>query len=390
MDYLVFSHLRWDFVFQRPQQLLTRCGRDHRVLFWEEPIYTDSRQASLRATPREPNITVLLPELPAGMGEREGWAAQQELLTQYLAENGIVDYVAWYYSPMAMQFTRTLKPLATVYDCMDELSAFRGAPPGLTRAEAQLFEAADLVFTGGQSLYEAKRSRHSSVHCFPSSIDFQHFSTARRMEGEPPDQAVIPRPRFGYCGVIDERIDTALLLELANRHPDRHFVMVGPVVKISESELPRAANIHYLGGKHYSELPAYLSGWDAALMPFAINEATRFISPTKTPEYLAAGRRVVSTPIRDVVSPYGDLGLVAVASTADDFSSALQNALQRESKEEEEAWLTRVDNFLARNSWDSTWNRMKQLVHETIRRRRSMSPSSTISAGTSQSATITE
>ena len=178
---------------------------------------------------------------------------------------------------------------------------------------------ADLVFTGGQSLYEAKRGQHPRVFAFPSSVDAAHFARARRATDDPADQAAIPHPRLGFFGVIDERMDLDLLAAIADARPDWHLVIIGPVVKVDPASYRERANIHYLGKKDYQELPGYLAGWDVALLPFAINESTRFISPTKTPEYLAAGKPVVSTPIRDVVRPYGMRGLVHIAATADDF-----------------------------------------------------------------------
>ena len=221
--------------------------------------------------------------------------------------------VTWYYTPMMLPFSRHLDASVVVYDCMDELSKFRFAPERLLDLEQELIDRADLVFTGGTSLYEAKKSRHGNVHCFPSSVDRKHFATARRELPQPDDQAELKHPRLGFYGVIDERFDIDLLRQIAELRPDWSFVMVGPVVKISEDELPRAANIHYLGGKTYEQLPAYLSGWDVALMPFAMNESTQFISPTKTPEYLAGGKPVVSTPVKDVVRSYGHLQGVHIA-----------------------------------------------------------------------------
>jgi UDP-galactopyranose mutase len=266
---------------------------------------------------------------------------------------------------MARNFTRQIPAAAIIYDCMDELSAFRGAPPGLRAAEAELLDAADLVFTGGQSLYESKRNRHPSVHCFPSSIDFQHFVQARRTS-ESPDQAGIPHPKLGYCGVIDERMDLDLIREVAQARPEWQIVMIGPVVKISESDLPRAANIHWLGGRKYDELPAYMSGWDVALLPFALNESTKFISPTKTPEYLAAGLPVISTPITDVVRPYGEKQLVTIAATSQEFISAIERHLAPQRAEAKQNHQDTTDRFLAGNSWQQTWDRMYALIRKQV------------------------
>ena len=249
---------------------------------------------------------------------------------------------------------------------MDELSAFKGAPRALKDYETELLKRADLVFTGGQSLYEAKRDQHRNIYAFPSSIDAAHFAQARASRSEPADQAGIPHPRMGFFGVIDERMDVELLDAVAAARPDWHLVMIGPVVKIDPAELPCRDNIHYLGGKTYAELPLYLSGWDVALLPFARNESTRFISPTKTPEYLAAGRAVVSTSIRDVVRPYGEQNLVHIADTPAEFIAAIESALS----EDTALRMQKVDPFLAQTSWDETWGRMAELIDDVVTARR--------------------
>jgi glycosyltransferase involved in cell wall biosynthesis len=364
-DLVCLSHLRWDFVTQRPQHLLNRCARDRRVFFVEEPVF-DGGSARLEIGQRESGVWVVVPHLPEGL--RSGVAVEAMLtgmIDRLFAERAIRDHVLWYYTPMALGFTRHLRPLATVYDCMDELSAFRGAPPALRAREAELFRRADLVFTGGQSLYEVKRDKHPAVYAFPSSIERAHFARARGPLSDPQDQAAIPGPRLGFFGVLDERFDAELLAAVAAARPRWQFVMIGPVVKIDPASLPRRANIHYLGGRRYEELPAYLSGWDVALMPFAMNESTRFISPTKTPEYLAAGRPVVSTPVRDVVRPYGTQGLVEIAATAEEFVAAAEKLLAAGARWRRE-WLARVDAFLAQSSWDETWARMSRLIDEAV------------------------
>ncbi len=378
-DLVCLSHLRWDFVYQRPQHLMSRFARDHRVFFFEEPDLHDG-PARLDISERPGGVRVAVPRLPHGLSPEEAEAAQRDLLQGMLADHGIADYILWYYTPMALGFSQGLAPAAIVYDCMDELSLFRGAPPSLLDRESRLLALADLVFTGGQSLYEAKRERHSAVHAFPSSIDAEHFGRARRpVAPEPADQAAIPRPRLGYFGVIDERIDLDLLAAAAEARPDWQWVMIGPVVKIDPESLPRRSNIHYLGMKSYDELPSYLAGWDAALMPFALNESTRFISPTKTPEYLAGGRPVVSTPIRDVVRPYGELELVEIAEDPESFVAAAERAMTRhgEGAPGRAEWLRRVDDFIARGSWSRTFRHMSDLIEGAVSKRRGRSNGAT-------------
>jgi UDP-galactopyranose mutase len=365
-DLLCFSHLRWHFVTQRPQHLLTRAARTRRVFFWEEPWWDADDNGdgtpTLEVMREGENVWVLRPHLP-----RAGNADEmlRELLGRFMADQHMTRYIRWYYTPMMLSFTSHLAPEATIYDCMDELSGFLFAPPELREREQQLFAAADVVFTGGMSLYEAKRKQHPNVHAFPSSIDESHFAKAKSITVDTHDQAAIPHPRAGFFGVLDERFDHALMAEVARLRPDVHFIFLGPVVKIDPATLPQAKNIHYLGGKSYAELPQYLAGWDVALIPFALNESTRYISPTKTPEYLAAGKPVVSTPIHDVISGYGNAGLVAIAHTAEEFAGALDKALEPPT----EAWKQAVAEKLSTTSWDRTWDAMSQEIDRVLKPR---------------------
>ncbi|RYD96493.1 MAG: glycosyltransferase family 1 protein [Sphingobacteriales bacterium] len=345
-DLVVFSHLRWDFVFQRPQHILSRLANAYRITFIEEEVdaagpdgYTDYLAA--------PNIRVFRPHLQKDNGG-DITARKRALVDGIIEALGIYDFIAWYYTPMAYAFTRHLSPALVIYDCMDELSAFLFSPPDLLANEAALLQAADLVFTGGYSLYEAKKDKHPAVYCMPSSIDKAHFAKARAIGQEPADQVGIPVPRIGFFGVIDERFDSRLIREAAARKPEWHFVIIGPVVKINPDDLPRRSNIHYLGSKSYEELPSYIRSWQIAMLPFAINEATRFISPTKTPEYLSAGKPVLSTPVKDVVRTYGENGLAAIVANTDEFIAEGEKCLQQNDPE----WLVKVDRFLATMSWD--------------------------------------
>jgi UDP-galactopyranose mutase len=370
-DVVCFSHLRWDFVFQRPQHLLTRCTKQQRTFYIEEPVFGADEDPAGRLSMRDrEGVQVVTPHLKEGTPHERVTEIQKALIDTLFMGMDIREPVLWYYTPMALPFTRHLSRSTVVYDCMDELSAFRGAPPELTTLERELFNIADVVFTGGQSLYESKRQQHKSVYLFPSSIDTTHFAKARRAVQEPEDQKAIPHPRLGFYGVIDERLDIELLDKVALLRPDWHFVIIGPVVKIDPASLPRHENIHYLGGKSYAELPTYLAGWDVAMMPFARNESTRFISPTKTPEYLAGGKPVVSTSIKDVVRTYGHQGLAYISNTPADFVAASEFAMRiSQQPTYHKAWLKRVDDFLATNSWDHTWSRMADLISSAIQGR---------------------
>jgi UDP-galactopyranose mutase len=374
-DLVVFSHLRWDFVFQRPQHLLTRCARERRVYFVEEPLFEHGIAPTLDITPRGDRLHVAVPRLPAGSSESETVAHLERLVAGLMADQVSPRYIAWYYTPMALKFTRALKAETIVYDCMDELSNFKNAPQDIVAVENELFRLADVVFTGGVSLYEHKCDKHPNIHPFPSSVDVAHFGKARTKQIEPDDQRSIAHPRIGYAGVIDERFDIELIRGVAQARPDWQLVMIGPVVKIDPASLPRAPNIHYLGSKSYEELPRYLSGWDVALLPFARNDSTRFISPTKTPEYLAAGRRVVSTSIRDVVRTYGERGLARIADEPQACVAAIEASLA--ARADDGRWLASVDEFLSRMSWDETYRAMWHLIEAAAgeragRRRRVM------------------
>jgi UDP-galactopyranose mutase len=364
---LCFSHLRWDFVFQRPQHLMSRFAREMNVIIWEEPMEIGRRETPfLKVSKAEgfPNIRVVVPHLPEGITQERRDAALKRLLEAHVASvRGPL--IAWYYTPMMLDFSRDIDASAVVYDCMDELSKFRFAPEKLLDLEQELIDKADLVFTGGSSLYEAKKSRHDRVHLFPSSVDRAHFAKARGGLFDPADQEELPHPRFGYYGVIDERFDIELLDKIAAMRPDWSFVMVGPVVKIEAEDLPKRSNIHYVGSKTYEQLPAYLGGWDVALMPFAMNDSTQFISPTKTPEYLAGGKPVVSTPVKDVVRHYGHLEAVEIADDAESFVASCEKALGL-AKDRGGKWLAEADLMLSSSSWDTTQARMSGLIAEVL------------------------
>jgi UDP-galactopyranose mutase len=360
-DLLCFSQLRWDFVYQRPQHLMTRAARDRRVWYVEEPVFEDG-PPRLLVEPRQPGIWIVRPILPHGLDLSAIDAAVEGLLARHAQDAAITEPLLWFYTPMALPWAESIEPSLVIYDCMDELSAFRGAPPALREREEDLLDRAGVVFTGGHSLYEAKRSRHPNVHEFPSAVDIEHFGRAREAVPEPPDQASLPRPRIGWFGVIDERTDVDLLGGIADLRPGWSFVLVGPVVKIDPATIPARPNLHLLGMRGYDELPGYIAGWDVAMMPFARNESTRFISPTKTPEYLAAGRPVVSTSIRDVIEPYERLGLVRIADEPAEFVAAIEASLDDDHGDH----IRRSDAFLAGRTWDETWTAMSAEIEDLL------------------------
>jgi UDP-galactopyranose mutase len=371
---LCFSHLRWRFVFQRPQHLMTRFARTVPVIFVEEPTAADPGAAPALdlATCPDSGVTVATPRLSGDLSLSARAADLAPLLAELVHAQGFRAPALWHYTPMWAPATRGLARAVTVYDCMDDLSAFRFAPPELPALEAELLAAADVVFTGGHSLYEAKRAAHADVHAFPSSVDVDHFRKARAMGAAPAGR----RPTFGFYGVIDERVDLALVAALADARPEWTIEMVGPLAKIAEDDLPRRPNLAYPGACAYADLPTRLGAWDVALMPFAINEATRFISPTKTPEYLAGGRPVVSTPVRDVARGYGDLEAVAVADGTEAFVTACDAALAL-ARGDRRDWRDAADARLAGMSWDETQRRMAAHLARAARARRPAAASAT-------------
>ena len=361
MEIVCFSHLRWDFVFQRPQHLLTRFADHFRIFYVEEALFHSEDDHYSEVIHN--NIHIIKLHLIGDPHASDVVQRQQKLVQAFFHKLKINEYILWYYTPMALQITEGLKPVVTVFDCMDELSAFKFAPPALKQLEKELLNTADVVFTGGHSLYEAKKHQHHNIHAFPSSIDKKHFITARHIKQDPADQAGIPHPRFGFYGVLDERFDIELIRQAADKRPDWQFVLIGPVVKIDPETLPKNKNIHYLGGKKYAELPSYLSGWDISMVSFALNDSTKYISPTKTPEYLAGGKPVISTRIKDVVDGYGKHGLVHIVNNADEFVEVAEKELATEDKRK---WLQQVDKHLANCSWDITVNQMRELIYKAI------------------------
>ncbi|MBA2565601.1 MAG: glycosyltransferase [Gemmatimonadetes bacterium] len=361
---VVHCHLRWSFVWQRPQQTHSRLAVDHPVLFLEEPVWQPEYSAvRLDLDEPWPNVTVAQPQLPASLRERPraAEATVLELLREALdgpLGRRFSDAVHWLYTPlMEVQLDAFSRRAAVVYDCMDELSQFAHAPEGLIERERRLLQRSDLVFTGGTELYRSKSRLHPRVHAFGCGVDFEHFAAAADLEPAP-EIAALPRPRFGYVGVIDERLDYDLLERVARANPDGSLVMVGPVIKVNPGELPRPSNVHYLGARPYDALPACLAGFDVCLMPFALNAATEFINPTKTLEYLATGKPVLSTPVREVVRNFGHLVHV---TDRDAFVARLGRLLEGDRLDSRAGLET-----ARRASWESVVSRMEELVEDVL------------------------
>ena len=365
---IVFCHLRWDFVYQRPQQLMSRLAKYHKIVFIEEPIHHDGA-AFLKSYQPVPNVTVYQPHTNVqAFGFHDD---QLPLLQPLLADLVPADEnpIVWFYTPMALPLLQAMHPSVVVYDCMDELAAFKNAPKQLLQRETALMNIADVVFTGGPSLYEAKKNRHANAHCFSSSVDVKHFAQALDRSSAHPKFAYIGGPRLGFYGVIDERFDASLIEAAADAHPEWQLVMVGPVVKIDPASLPQRPNIHYLGQKGYDDLPKFLAGWDVCLLPFALNDSTKFISPTKVLEYMAAELPTVSTAITDVVKPYG--GIVAIADGADEFVAACERALALAPAERAQM-VEKMRAVVQQTSWDATAEQMVALMRHAGNKERSV------------------
>lgn len=345
-DMIVFCHLRWDFVYQRPQHIISRLSSQYKILVVEEPVgkYENAAEIIEIST----SLHILKPQI-------DHLEELGPYLKKILKDQKFL--VGWFYSAAFVSVLNTFDFETVVYDCMDELTLFKGASPELLAQENHLLSAADIVYTGGKSLYESKKEKHHHVFCFPSSVDVAHFSNAETdFVLKPADLMDIPSPIVGYYGVIDERIDLELLSETARRTPDASFVMIGPICKIEEKDLPRAENIHYLGMKSYDELPQYLHFFDIAMMPFALNDSTKFISPTKTLEYMAAMKPIISTKIKDVVRDYSDC--VSLIDNADDFCKAIEQPMID--------FQPTYREILENTSWDRTTDKMRTIINKVL------------------------
>jgi UDP-galactopyranose mutase len=366
-DVLCLSHLRWDQAFQRPQQLMKRFTKGCRVFYVEEPVYEAGGPPGMRLQRTGEGVWRVMPILPAGVKAAERVRMLRELVDDLVAEWAMERFLLWYYAPTAVELTAHLRPVGVVYDCTSETHGWLGERSNVAKNERRLLRSADVVFTAGRSVHEAKRAMHPNTHLFPSSVDAAHFAAARAGNEEPMDQRRISRPRIGYAGIVDRRLNLELVAEMAALQPTWQFVFVGPVER-DPATLPVAPNIHYLGPKTYAAMPSYLAGWDVAMMPLTRNEVTRYMSPGETAEYLAAGRPVVSTSVPDIVSTYGNRDLVRLADTPHEFIVAIAASLTEERGPKQ----CEADVFLSGMSWDRTWREMTQCIEQTLSERASL------------------
>ena len=366
-DLVVASHLRWNFVWQRPQQLLSRLAGKHRILLIEEPEFApEGETPSPVVCEVLPNLVTLTPQVDrAECGDTPLWLwpcrdAIARQARQTLTALEFRQRALWFYTPTPDFLQQVVSPDMMVYDVMDELSNFKFAPPQLRENEKRLLGESAVVFTGGASLYDAKKTFNPNTHLFPSGVDAKHYETASDPDTVMPEwMQAIPGPRAVYIGVIDERLDHELLGKMAAARPDVQFLICGPIVKVDPAHLPQAPNLHYPGQQQYADLPRILSGADICLMPFAMNEATRFISPTKTLEYMATHRPIVSTPITDVVRFYSDI--VYIGDTREAFLAQIDAAFN-ETQAERDRKRRREEKILTELAWDAIADNMETLM----------------------------
>lgn len=365
---IVHCHLRWDFVWQRPQQIFSRLAQNHRVLFIEDPVIADG-EPRLDISEPYPNIVRIIPQIPQHLAVDADKDAEIFLpqIRQALREHPLLagrfeNAVQWFYSPMpGPGYVGKFGGPGVVYDCMDELANFRFAPPDIADRERFVMSHADVVFTGGYRLFESKSKHHGNVHFYGCGVDVEHYAKAREESTQVPDSvASLPRPVFGYFGVIDERLDYALVAALAERFPEASVVMAGPFAKIDPDDLPTHPNIHWLGQQKYEGLPALVKGFDVCLMPFALNEATKYINPTKTLEYMAGGKPVVSTPIADVVRNFTPI--VQVADSLEEFVDAVERAWKSPDARLIAEGIRRAES----SSWDAAVASMRKNIQDAV------------------------
>lgn len=374
---IVHSHLGWDWVWQRPQQFISRLSKQHRVLFVEAPTPARNIRAArgaMREVADYPNIIVLQIEMPATRWSDLAWIdSERRRLVQSVLGGPLgrefLEPVQWFYDPVAVTaFAGRMGERAIVYDCMDELSQFKGAPPELVRRERELLALSDVVFAGGPQIWAAKRKHNASCFSFGCGVDVEHFGKARLDSTlVPKDIAHLQRPVLGYFGVVDERMDYDLIAALGDHDPNWNIVIVGPTAKVDPADFPRRDNIYWLGGRDYSELPNYAKAFDVCLMPFAMNAATEFINPTKALEYMATAKPIVSSAITDVILQFSDI--VRVAKSREQFIALCE----REARRATEARIRRGLKRAHGNTWDSIVAQLEMHVEDVLERKRAVS-----------------
>jgi glycosyltransferase involved in cell wall biosynthesis len=371
---IVHCHLRWEGVWQRPQQFLSRLSKRHEILFVEGPLLHDSNEPphyTLKSAPEHPAITIMQTHFPSSRFQDGQWVDEKRLELLKEALNGPLKGkfnrpIQWFYDPMAAPaHMGKVNDIAIVYDCMDELSQFRFAPPEIITRERQLLANADVVFAGGRKMCESKSRYNRNCHFYGCGVDVKHFSRARLPETQIPEDVSFGEGQLvlGYFGVVDERLDYDLIAKLADANASWHIAMIGPTCKVDPAALPQRPNIHWLGRREYAQLPEYTKGFDVSLMPFALNEATEYINPTKALEYMATGRPIVSTAVPDVVSNFNTV--VKIARTPEEFVEMCST----ECLEPDEAAVARGIQMAADNQWDSIVQKLEGHIDDALKKK---------------------
>ena len=343
-DIIIFSHLRWDFVLQRPQHIASRLAHHMKILFVEEPIpYNKEEEGTARLRQVNEHITVMQPRVQE--------IKDIEQLLKFMVRQKTVP-IGWFYSSDFSPLLRSLHFRKIVYDCMSDHE------PRPDADEPAMLAEADIVFTDSKALFESRIRVHPNVHCFPSSVEHGHFRKALKNIAVPGDIAELKKPVVGYCGVIDGRLDMDLLDKVAEQSPETTFVLIGPLVNMPESKLPKRSNVHYLGMKPYHLLPGYLKGIDIAMIPFDIKGAHKLSGPTETLEYMAAGKPIISTPIWDVVRDYRNH--INIVNNVDEFCAARDAIIKQ--LESQVYNHEKYNDILHTSSWEDTVKRMEKLI----------------------------
>jgi len=382
---ICFSHLTWDRnLFQRPQQLMLRFSKRFNVLYVSgyscRQFFIDLfRRKKTHSYHVTDNLAVYSPfALPPIKKYSSITIRLNKILLSFLVKRRLKklkfkDPILWIYHPRYIDAIGKFKEELIIYDCMDDFTSLLSDYEDRERNikdERALLKKADMVFAGGYSIAELKRDSREHIHVFPSAVEIYHFKKARSDNLEMPDDITdIPHPILGYWGAIDERVDHELLKRLAMKHPEWSIVLLGPIVRHKAGDLSylkEIKNIFWLGPKDYSLLPNYAKAFDVCLIPFVLSREGKFLSPTKTLEYLATGKPVVSTPITDVVRFYD--GVVGIADGPDEFGMAVRRCMEEDNASMKQKRICFTEN----KSWEDTAEKMEKLILDKIEEKSSV------------------
>ncbi len=356
-----FSDISWNVKFQRPHQLFSQAKRINIIIFIEKPLLQRSGKPNHFISRVSDNILILTPVITDEDPESTIHETVEQLLTEKLKSHNTTEYICWYYSPKAINYSQKLTPKLIIFDCMDECCGYEGADTEVNESEKKLLEVTDLVFTGGRSLCNAKKLLHKNVHLFPDSIDYERFNGNTKQA----KKNIIKKPaaKIGYFGVIDERLDLNLLDKIAANKPKWKFEIAGPIVENMHGKLPERKNITFTGDIRDEEIPSIIGEWDAAILPYSKNNSTENTAPSRLLVYFAANKNIVSTSINDIVHYFGENGMVRIADEPDDFVKALEAAIKYKPEAE---WQKKVDSIIRKTTWEKTWNGMSKKINKLL------------------------